>query len=141
MRWIVCFTNVKQVGFWRFYSPLRSKFTHCYLVKYDQLNETWNLFEFHTGGFRFSSKKGEKADPMIQKMLTNAVCIEFTPKRQRHWLPSFSFPWLYCVSFCKHAVGITKWTVLTPDQLHCELLKQGGQEIFVWNEEIADGIA
>ena len=137
MRGIVCATNVKQVGFWRNYSPFRRKFTHCYLVKYDQLNEMWNLLEFHTGGFRFSAKKGEKADPMVSKMLTDAVCIEVTPKRQRQWLPRFTFQGLYCVSFCKHAVGITKWTIFTPDQLYCELLKQGGQEIFVWNEENA----
>ena len=79
MRWIVCFTNVKQVGLAKL-SPFRRKFTHCYLVKYDQLNEMWNLLEFHTGGFRFSAKKGEKADPMVSKMLTDAVCIEVTPK-------------------------------------------------------------
>ena len=88
----------------------------------------------------FFIQKGRKSGPNDPKMLTNAVCIEFTPKRQRHWLPAFHFLGFTAFLSANTPLG-SRNGVLTPDQLHCELLKQGGQEIFVWNEEIADGIA
>ena len=137
MRWIVCF-HKRQAG--RFLAKLLAIQAKIHALLPCEVRSAQRDVEF-TGvshwWIPFFSQKGRKADPMVSKMLTDAVCIEVTPKRQRQWLPRFTFQGLYCVSFCKHAVGITKWTIFTPDQLYCELLKQGGQEIFVWNEENA----
>lgn len=138
MRWIVCFQKPSQVGFWWFSTILSPKFKHCFIVKYCEVSDTWNLMEFHTGGFKFVCKRDENADFLVSNLIHNATCISYQSKRTRHKIPNFVWPWLYCVSFCKHVIGIKKWWVITPDQLHCELLKNGGEEIFKLDEDLSE---
>lgn len=130
-RVIVCFTPTTQKGFWRWVVRKHPKFAHCFVVFYSVESDTWNWLEYNNCGFKFISAKDEDATEMLAVLVGHCTCIEIKPKRRYSKVPQYLWPWLYCVSFCKHVVGVQKWSAITPYQLYCELIKRGGKEILI----------
>lgn len=139
MKWIVCFSGRKQTGFYRFFTKKTPKFTHCHVMRYDAEADVWIWLEYHSDGLRFRVEKSDNADYMINVAMEKFICIEVEADKVKSNLPQFQWPWLYCVTFCKHVVGVNKWWILTPYALYCELLKRDGTEIFISEKGEAHG--
>lgn len=136
MKWIICFKEAKNDGIWRIFTKHRPGFGHVFAVCYDVELDTWFKFEFATERFNFSWNRYEEADYLVGDMVKNCTCIELESQANTIALPRF----LYCVSFIKHVIGVSKPWILTPYQLYCELHKLGGKEIFLDTEGDKDGI-
>lgn len=137
---IVAFTKTDQKGFWKWAIGKHINFSHCWVVFYQAESDTWNWLEYNNCGFKFISKNGgEGATEMLAILVEHCTCVEIRPKRRYSKVPQYLWPWLYCVSFCKHVVGVSKWSAITPYQLYCELLKRGGKEIFTEYKENCNG--
>lgn len=126
MKWIICFCESPNTGFWKIFTQKRPEFSHVFAVQYIPELKHWVKFEFATQGFNFIAVKGKHADHLVAFMIEKCVCVEYEPTHNQIWLPRL----LYCVSFIKHLCNIRKLFVLTPYQLYCELLKRGGKVIF-----------
>tara|TARA_R100001510_G_scaffold55864_1_gene60429 strand:- start:2349 stop:2801 length:453 start_codon:yes stop_codon:yes gene_type:complete len=136
---VVAFTKTNQKGFWKWVIGKHVNFSHCWVVFYQHDTDTWNWLEYNNTGFKFVSKRGDEATEMLATLVGRCTCIEITPKHRYSKVPQYLWPWLYCVSFCKHVIGVAKWSAITPYQLYCELLKRGGKEIFTEYKENCDG--
>tara|TARA_R100000278_G_scaffold8595_1_gene10563 strand:- start:2715 stop:3269 length:555 start_codon:yes stop_codon:yes gene_type:complete len=126
MKWIICFCESPNLGFWKFFTKKHPKFSHAFAVQYFPELDQWIKIEFTTQGFNFIALQGENANELIAFMISECTCIEYEATSYPIWLPRL----LYCVSFMKHLCNIRNIFILTPYQLYCELLKRGGQVIF-----------
>ena len=126
MKWIICFCESPNIGFWQFFTKKNPKFSHVFAVQYFPELKRWVKLEFATQGFNFVAVEGTHADHLVAFMIEECTCVEYEPTNNHIWLPRL----LYCVSFIKHLCNIRNIFILTPYQLYCELLKRGGQVIF-----------
>lgn len=126
MKWIICFCESENIGLWRLFTRNRKGFSHVFAVQYDVDNETWHSYEFSTHGFRFRHYKDKEADILFVNMMEHWTCVEINAEDKPIYMPRL----MYCVSFVKHILSVNKFWVLTPYQLYCELLKNGGVRMF-----------
>ena len=60
---------------------------------------------------------------MLATLVGRCTCIEITPKHRYNQVPQYLWLWLYLYSFCKHVIGVAKWSAITPYQLYlCQCL-------------------
>ena len=126
MNWVICFKKAKNIGLWKLFTSRRPDFGHVFAVHYSVDLDSWFKFEYSTQRFHFDCYRGEDADYLIHDLVENCTCISIDHLHSFSYLPR----WLYCVSFVKHMVGISKPWILTPYQLYCELINSGGEVIF-----------
>lgn len=126
MKWIICFCDSPNIGMWKLFTKGRKGFSHVFAIRYDTKNDIWTKYEFSTHGFRFESYKGEEADILFANMMNYWTCLDVVVEDKPIYMPRL----MYCVSFVKHIVGISKFWVMSPYQLYCELLKNGAVPMF-----------
>ena len=126
MRWIICFCESPNTGFWKLFTRNKPQFSHVFAVRYIVESDKWIRVEYATQGFNFNVYTEDEADYLVAFLIEKCVCIDYTPQKQQIFMPRL----MYCVSFMKHLCNIHDFFILTPYQLHCELLKRGGKVIF-----------
>jgi len=126
MRWIICFSESKNIGIWKYFTKHRFGFSHVYAVSYDSKIDIWKKLEFTTHGFNSETLTGEDSTKLVLDMHMCNKCIEIDIDKNPIYMPRL----FYCVSFIKHLCNIRKFWILTPYQLYCELLKRNGNVIF-----------
>tara|TARA_R110000823_G_scaffold291580_1_gene409997 strand:- start:192 stop:617 length:426 start_codon:yes stop_codon:yes gene_type:complete len=126
MKWVICFCESENIGMWKTFTKKRHGFSHVFAVNYDAKLKLWKKIEFTTTGFNIEILKGKKANELVLFMFMCCKCIEYEPANNPIYVPRL----MYCVSFIKHLCGISKFWLLTPYQLYCELLKRKGKVIF-----------
>ncbi|OUU63394.1 MAG: hypothetical protein CBC24_09160 [Candidatus Pelagibacter sp. TMED64] len=129
MKWIVCFAPHSNRGIWRLFTFWRPKYQHVFAVRYDLSVLSWIYVECSSKRMNFDLYKDDKATHLIDYLINECECIEIEVKDSLVYFPTI----LYCVSFVKHLLGIRNMFLLTPYQLRCELIKQGGSAIFTKN--------
>jgi len=130
-KWIICFTKTKNTAFYRFWTWTRKEFSHVFAVRYYPEYNQWFVMDFNDQGFRYKIYKDDSATHLIAFLIKRCICVDYTPKSSKSYTPL----WLYCTTFIKHLVNIRKFWIVTPYQLYCELLKQGGKVIFTEDEK------
>ena len=126
MKWVICFCESENIGMWKTFTKKHHGFSHVFAVHFDGKLKLWKKIEFTTHGFNIEILKGKKANELVLFMLMCCKCIEYEPENNPIYVPRL----MYCVSFIKHLCGISKFWLLTPYQLYCELLKRKGKVIF-----------
>jgi hypothetical protein len=125
-KWIVCFTPHVNRGTWRLFTFWRPQYQHVFATRYDARLGSWIYAECSSLRFHFELKRDDDATKLVHYMIYDCECIQIEVEPEPVYLPRF----LYCVSFIKHLIGIRGYSLLTPYQLRCELLKRGGEVIF-----------
>lgn len=123
---IVCFEDTRNFGTWKLFTWKRPKFGHVYVVQYDPSTDVWIKLECASERLKVDVYRGEDANPLINHIQNNCICLDVKPAICRTQLPR----WLYCVTMVKHFVGVKNPFIFTPYQLYCELIKRGSQRIF-----------
>jgi hypothetical protein len=126
VKWIICFCDSPNIGMWKLFTKGKKGFSHVFAIRYDTKNDIWTKYEFSTHGFRFEPYKGKEADILFANMMNYWTCLDVVVEDKPIYMPRL----MYCVSFVKHIVGISKFWVMSPYQLYCELLKNGAKPMF-----------
>ena len=53
MKWIICFCESPNIGFWQLFTRKHPKFSHVFAVQYFPELKRWVKLEFATQGFNF----------------------------------------------------------------------------------------
>ena len=126
MNWIICFCKSDNRGPWRFFTSHRPDYSHVFAVRYDIYTQTWIRLDFASEKFHCDVVKDEDATELVAALKEYCTCLEYEAQENLTYTPVG----FYCVSFIKHLLGIRRFWLVTPYQLHCELLKRGATPIF-----------
>ena len=126
--WFIFFLEAhrSQRAWWHVFC--REGFGHILSLRYNPENDRWIKLDWN--GYCLDAGIVTDAEVELifgQLYVGGAHCVKFRPRWRKTCIARSIL--LYCVSATKHLLGVTSWAV-TPYQLYCYLLANGGTEVF-----------
>ncbi len=127
-KWIIVFQDSEKKHWWDIFTA--KGFRHCSALKYLYQLDKWVMIDWCTSGLFIEFLPSNIVDTIIvnvndQKGAFVEIDMMSRSPRFAPFLP------LYCVTAVKELIGLRKWSVITPKQLYCALIRLGAKKIFV----------
>ena len=123
--WCVCFYRKSDTWYGRM---VPGEFKHVALFRYVPETHTWIYLDYSFRGVScLTAPAQEDGCFPLAKVLSDGKCaVVRVNVITRH----FSIRGVStCVSFVKHAIGMRRWWIITPDQLYWRLLDEGAEHL------------
>ena len=104
----------------------RQGFGHCLAIRYSPKFGHWIITDWNAYHLDIKILDREETELVFAQLIFGATCLRFKPRRPAGG--SVKSVLLYCVPALKHLLGVKTWAV-TPYQLYCYLIENGGIEV------------